>query len=187
MDSLQIENEQYKVEFRKVNIVTGSSNDVHNYMVSYNFAEDKELTSSLEIICKINENQNNCVIHASFIAINLNEHSAFILNDSVFLAIGNEVCKFQLPNLALIWRTKSDTSVCFGLYPSSEQDYIIVHGECEISRLNLMGKIEWQASGKDIFTEGFEIFSTQIEVIDFNFEKYRIDLSSGNIALQKGG
>lgn len=47
----------------------------------------------------------------------------------------------------------------------------------------MSGTIEWRTSGKDIFTEGFELFSDHIEVIDFNKEKYRIQIDNGLISL----
>ena len=44
-------------------------------------------------------------------------------------------------------------------------------------------KLLWVTSGKDIFTEGFEIFQDYIEAIDFNNEKYRIEIQSGDSKL----
>jgi hypothetical protein len=34
--------------------------------------------------------------------------------------------------------------------------------------------------GKDIFSEGFTLHDDHVEVVDFNQEKYRIDLSTGS-------
>ena len=39
----------------------------------------------------------------------------------------------------------------------------------------------WKTSDADIFTQGFELASDAIKIIDFNNDKYRINISSGKI------
>jgi len=177
MERIKIKNPQYEIEIIPDDFLSDSSDSIHGFTTKNNEVENDDPTSSLKITCRTKESKTNCSI---------SEHSAFILNDSLFLAVGNDVCKIKLPDLELTWRTKSDTALCFGLYPLLEQDCIIVHGECEITRLKFTGEIEWIVSGKDVFTGVFRISATQIEVSDFNDAKYLIDISSGRITLLKG-
>ena len=42
---------------------------------------------------------------------------------------------------------------------------------------------EPSAGGKDIFSESFALYDDHAEVVDFNQEKYRIDLVTGHSSL----
>lgn len=162
MNNLSFTTEQYQIEIRVV---------LHG----------------IEIVCTSGEARKSLLLHSNAGLLFLNKRCAVILDDSLFLIIGKEVCRLELPALELAWRLKCDTAACLGICLLPGQGGVIVHGECEISRLDLSGEIAWQASGKDIFTEGFELFSTHIEAIDFNGEKYKIDLITGAISLQRDG
>jgi hypothetical protein len=107
------------------------------------------------------------------------------MGNDLFVAIGDQICCITLPGLELKWNVKADTATCFGVYYSDRYHCLISHGECEICRLGLDGKIQWTASGKDIFTMGFALHSNNIEAVDFNNEKYSIDIATGKTALIK--
>ena len=66
-------------------------------------------------------------------------------------------------------------ATCFGLYWESSCGFLISHAELEISRLSLEGYLVWQASGADVFSEGFRLLPGYIEVVDFNGSVYRLD------------
>jgi hypothetical protein len=184
MNNLLLTNGQYKVEiidetdFSK-NFIDIPEKPSIRHALNENFAP----TCWYRVTCQSNDLQKACYVLSDGSPTSVNEHSGLLSKDALLLAIGYRVCKLQLPGLELIWNTRTDTSACFGLYFSPLQDGLLVHGECEITRLELNGKIDWQVSGKDIFSEDFQIFPSHIETVDFSHEKYRIDIATGNIAL----
>jgi hypothetical protein len=48
------------------------------------------------------------------------------------------------------------------------------------------GEMVWQTSGKDIFTGSFSLHEDFIAVVDFNDERYRIDIEKGVCNLTEG-
>jgi len=93
------------------------------------------------------------------------------------------MCSLHLPTLDLEWHTQTDWATCFGVYHSLKHKCFISYGELEIARVSYSGEIIWQASGKDIFTNGFVLHDDYIETIDFNDEQYRIDVETGRCEL----
>jgi hypothetical protein len=87
--------------------------------------------------------------------------------------------------LEIQWFHKVDFVACFGIYYLEEHNCIISHGEVDIVRISLDGIIEWHTIGKDIFTEGFTLHKDYIEAIDFNHDKYRIDIITGASSIIK--
>ena len=80
--------------------------------------------------------------------------------------------------MTLLWRTKADTATCFEIY--KYQDRSIIHGELEISRLNIRGKILWQQISADIFTtldgeNNFLLTDNYILATDWENNKYKFD------------
>ncbi|MEP6988826.1 MAG: hypothetical protein ABI970_24710, partial [Chloroflexota bacterium] len=66
-----------------------------------------------------------------------------------------------------------------GVYHLPQLESYLTHGELDIARVSYDGEIIWSSSGKDIFSNGFTLYDTFVEAIDFNNEKYHIDLSTG--------
>ena len=106
-------------------------------------------------------------------------HSAFVRGDTCFVAVGPFVCALELPTLRLLWHTRADTATCFGVYDAPSYASIISHGEFEIVRLSYSGQLLWSASGRDIFSEGFEIHEHHAEAIDFAGTRYTFELETG--------
>ena len=95
------------------------------------------------------------------------------------MAVGDHVIALSLPKLGQLWAKKLDEATCFGVHYMKKLDCLIIHGELAISRVSTDGKINWSSWGKDIFSEGIVIFEDHVEAIDFNMEKYSIDIDSG--------
>jgi hypothetical protein len=113
-------------------------------------------------------------------ASGVHEHSAFVRADTCFVAVGPFVCALELPTLRWLWHTRTDTATCFGVYDAPGYASIISHGELEIARLSYSGQLLWSGSGRDIFSEGFELHEQHAEVIDFYGTRYRFDLETGH-------
>ncbi len=90
------------------------------------------------------------------------------------------MCALTLPSLDLAWSVAVDDATCFGVYHSLKHDCYVSHGELSVARVSLDGAVVWSAGGKDIFSEGFVLHDDYAEAVDFNREKYRINLVSGD-------
>jgi hypothetical protein len=115
----------------------------------------------------------------------VHEHSALVIDDRLYLAVGDHVAclSLELPH-RLIWATRVDTATCFGVYWDSGRAALISHGELEVSRLSLRGHLLWQSSGADIFSNGFRLLPEYIEVVDFNQTIYCLDYVTGEPSLR---
>jgi hypothetical protein len=125
----------------------------------------------------------SCIILAEGGATGIHEHSAILHGGRYIVAVGRYMCSLRLPLLELEWSTPVDTATCFGVYRSLKHACYISHGELEIARVSYSGEIVWSASGKDIFTGHFTLLEDFIEVVDFNDEKYRVELADGRCEL----
>jgi hypothetical protein len=126
-----------------------------------------------------NGNLHECVLHADGGASRIHSASALVRENQLLVAVGSYLCALQLPGLQVDWQVQVDFATCFGVYYSETCDAYFSHGELEVARVSCSGTLVWSASGKDIFSEGFELHSDHIKVIDFNREAYRIDLETG--------
>ena len=77
------------------------------------------------------------------------ENSKIVENDRILICCSNSIFCLSIPDLTLLWQTKADEVICFEIL--KYKDSYIVHGELEITRLDIDGKIIWQKSGADIF------------------------------------
>lgn len=114
----------------------------------------------------------------------VHKHSALMIGDKLYLAVGDTVVCLSLEStFKLLWSVKTDMATCFGVYWSQRQRAFISHGESEITRLATDGVIVWQTSGADIFTEGFRLLPDYIEAVDFNKSVYWLDYATGEVLL----
>jgi hypothetical protein len=110
----------------------------------------------------------------------VHERSALVIHDKLYLAVGDHLACLSLEfPYRLVWSTRVDTATCFGVYWDSQRAALISHGELEIARLSLHGDLVCQASGADIFSEGFRLLPDYIEAVDFNRTIYRFDYVTG--------
>jgi hypothetical protein len=100
---------------------------------------------------------------------------------ALYLGAGDEVVALAIPSLEVLWRTKADHACVFGLQEIEGEDALLVHGELEITRLGLDGRIQWQRGGRDIFTGGCVIDDDEVIAIDWDGAEYRWRLSDGEM------
>ncbi|MFZ6862517.1 hypothetical protein ACO0K7_07770 [Undibacterium sp. Ji67W] len=109
----------------------------------------------------------------------IHQHSAVLLDDNLYLAVGDSIVCFNLGGRELVWALPVDSATCFGIHYDARRDALISHGELEIARVSKDGKIVWTSSGADIFSEGLTLQPDFIQAIDFNRKVYRFDFSTG--------
>jgi hypothetical protein len=159
----------------------GSRDNVRTYKKTYNFAEGNFSPPSKHglLVTDGTVELASCIFLAGGGKTAVHLHSLVAVQNKCMVAVGNTVCALEVPTLNLLWHRPVDSCTCFGVYLLEEERSLISHGELEIVRLSLMGKIEWRTGGADIFTGSFRLYEDYIEAVDFNGQLYRIDLDSG--------
>lgn len=104
---------------------------------------------------------------------------ALCQGDQILLGIGPYVVCVDVLTGEPTWSQQVDDVTVFAIYPLPSQDALLIHGEMEITKLALDGSIQWQATGRDIFTGEVTIRDNQVEVSDFNDDIYAICLATG--------
>ncbi len=155
-----------------------SSDYLQAYSRVYDLEPKHQPSSIYAVAC---DDQSNCLILAGGGSTGVSKQSAILQNSNTWIGIGDQLVCLSLPNLQLLWNKQIDEATCFGVYLSPDGLGILVHGEISVSKVSFSGKTLWSSAGKDILTEGFQVYDKHIEVIDFNKEKYQIDIESGNI------
>jgi outer membrane protein assembly factor BamB len=119
------------------------------------------------------------VFGASGGASAMHAHSALVIGERLYLAVGDSVVCFDLERQALTWSTRVDSATCFGVYHEPARCALIAHGELEISRISLDGYITWQRAGADIFSGDILLEPDAVWVTDFDGRLYRFSYETG--------
>ena len=179
---LILQKDKYEIVIEKNEIYTaGSADNKHAYDLEYSLGDNAIRPSSRHSVIVKNRDDvlRSCILLADGGATGIHEHSALIYEDSCIIAVGQFMCSLQIPSLELDWQTEVDCATCFGVYYSAKHNCFISHGELQITRVQPGGKVLWQAGGRDIFTNGFELHENYIEVVDWNDERYRMNIDTG--------
>ncbi|WP_202898546.1 hypothetical protein [Flavobacterium saliperosum] len=160
-----------------------SSDNLYNYDKKYFDESDYIFPSIYGIRVVRDEEEFSAIIGSAGGATAASNKSVIVENDKLFMCCGDSVYCLSLPDLNLNWKTKVDTITCFELFKID--NFFIVHGELEITRLSIEGEIEWQHSGRDIFVtqngeNDFEIKNGIIIAKDWDNNEYKFDFK-GNV------
>jgi len=121
----------------------------------------------------------SCLLIAPGGGTRVHSHSALLHDGRCLVAVSSFLVCLRLPDLSLLWHIQADPSTCFGVYHLPQYQSYLSHGELEIARISYDGAMVWSSSGKDIFTNELALHDAYVEVLDFNNERYHIDLSTG--------
>ncbi len=175
-----IEIGKYKVEiFTDETYEIGSANNINNYDFEYLEPENKYNSTFVGLKIYENEELNKSILIGSEGGnTGINENSKIIEENRILICCADKIFCLSFPELILLWKTKADEMTCFEIF--KRDDYYIVHGELEITKLNENGKILWQKSGADIFTtingkNDFEITEKYIIATDWENRIYKFD------------
>lgn len=111
------------------------------------FENDEEIRSA--VVCKIGG------------ATGIHEESALIIGNNLYLCCCDNIYCLSIPDLDLKWNKRLDPTTCFGIYPFKGD--LIIHGELQISRIDLNGNQKWTFGVRDIFVTQDESDSVKIE------------------------
>ena len=181
-DRLQLEFQQFSIVLEDDrNYSVNSADNTRSYNQQLLLTDGSHHFSSKHSLSVFKDNKlvNSCIMLAEGGASAVHPHSAIIHDESCFVAVGSMICCVKLPSLDLVWKTEVDSATCFGVYHSDKHSCFISHGECDIVRLCYDGKIIWSQGGKDIFSEGFSVSDDFVTATDFNGEKYRFEITTG--------
>ena len=180
---LKIPSRRYEISLVDETTYTpGSSDIIKQYLMEYKLSESKSFTTGHGVIIgSLEEPNNSCILFANAAPTTIHDRSYQIQNDKLYFAVSDYMVCLELPSLDLVWSLKVDSVCCYGVHYSDGHGCLISHGECEISKVSFDGALDWNIAGKDIFAGGFDLYDDHIEVVDFNGEKYSIDIESGEM------
>jgi len=153
----------------------GSPDNVRKYPFEQNFADRRHASVHGILINGVPL----AVFGAGMGATGVHQHSAKVVENSLYLAVGNRIVCVELNPFQFRWSIEADTATCFGIYFEKENHALLSHGELQIGRFSQDGQLNWTAGGSDIFTGDFELFSGHIRVKDFNGRVYRLSYQTG--------
>lgn len=153
-----------------------STDNLRTYLFTVNLAYEARASSVHGVLLNgtrlvVLGNQGGCSgVHAN---------SCVYLEGNLYVAVGDSVACLKLDPFEFQWSVKTDYATCFGIYFQEQRQALISHGEIEISRISVAGKVLWRSSGADIFSEGVFLLPNFIQAVDFNQKPYRFDYANG--------
>lgn len=165
------------------NFTLNSTDNITSYLIEYfdgtNMEDRFYPTSKYGIrIIKDDLEINSAIICEIGTGTTIHKNSFVINNDNLMICCADKVYSIGLPDLKLNWKNRIDPATCFGIYKF--EDDFIVHGELEISRINIKGEIKWQFGARDIFvlpdgSRAFSIIDNKIHIKDWENNEYILD------------
>lgn len=179
---LELHADNYRIVLTKIDPYSADSTDnADHFDRVYALGEERERYTSIHAVHVLTETEEMaaCLLHTGGGATGIHERSAMLVKGVLYVAVGPWIIALQLPELAMLWSTQTDTATCFGILFAEKHQCLISHGELEIARISLTGSICWQAGGADIFTNGCELDGDVVRAIDWNGQTYDFDINTG--------
>ena len=180
--TLQLEGEGCVVMFHEEPTYSPRSADnARRYAREYELQEKGySPASSYGVVCRGPLGQeSSCILFAGGGCTRVHQQSAVIIGPRCFIGVGDQLCGLVLPSLEMCWTVKIDLATCFGVYYSARHRCLLSHGELEIARVDLDGRVIWSHGGRDIFSEDFRVFDDHVEAVDFYHDVYRFEINGG--------
>ena len=181
---------KYKIEiYSDETYENGSVENLNKYDLKY--LEDENKYNSTFVGIKIYENEvikKSAIIGSEGENSGISESSKIIEENRILICCADKIFCLSFPELQLMWKTKTDEISCFEIF--KKDNFYIVHGELEISKLNENGKILWQKGGADIFTtisgeNVFELTEKYIIAKDWENRIYKFDYNGNEFTDMK--
>ena len=171
---------RYEYNDQIIEVFNEEADSPNNYSLIYFSGDENDYQVSHHGI-RVFENgiaKASCLLIGFGGATGISENSSLIQENTLLVCCCDTIFCINLPALQLNWKLKADLATCFQVLPL-EKDFI-VHGEVEISRIDINGNVKWSFSGHDIFvcldgTSAFELLSDHILLHDFLGNSYMLD------------
>lgn len=170
--------EVYNDQFYSV----GSADNINEYNKIFFGDNATEYPTSKHGVRIIEQDKivDNCLIVGSGGATTVHEKSSLINKNQLVICCCNSLFCLSLPTLDIEWITVADPVTCFQVFEHNNE--YIVHGEMQVAKLDIFGKIKWEFGEGDIFAsmdnqEEFRIVSDGILLSDFAKTQYKIDFN----------
>lgn len=181
---MEVQHKQYKIEFVNAsNYTLDSSDNIEEYNFEYfngTQNEDKVYSTSKHGI-RVFENDeeiNSAIICEVGGATGIHSRSFLVEDENLFICCCDKIYSLKIPELTINWSKRLDPASCFGIYKFKGD--LIIHGELQISRIDLQGNIKWSFGACDIFVtpdgqESFVIEQETIKLKDWAGYEYTLD------------
>ena len=166
-----------------------SADNIHKYDFEYLEAEKKYNSTFVGVkIYEYKKLVKSTIIGSEGVNSTISENSKIIEQNRIVICCADKIFCLSSPELNLLWKTKADEITCFEIF--KKDNFYIVHGEMEISKLDENGKILWQRGGADIFTtisgkDDFEINEKYIIATDWENRTYKFDFDGNDFTDMK--
>lgn len=158
---------------------SGSVDNINTYKFEYFNETEYQLTTQIGVkLYEKGEIKYSAIIGSDCGATGIYENSYIIEEYRMLICCSNTIFCLSKPKLKLLWKTIADEITCFKIF--KKEDFYIVHGELEITKLNSDGEILWKKSGANIFinmgeTNSFELTEKYIVAKDWDNRNYKFD------------
>lgn len=111
-------------------------------------------------------------------ATTIHDKSVVVTNDSLLICYCDKVYSLSIPKLELKWKKRFDLATCFAIY-SFKEDFII-HGELQVTRIDIDGHEKWNFGARDIFVtpdgqDSFRLINDKIKLRDWEGYEYLLN------------
>lgn len=171
----------YGTEIRIIkedNYKFNSLDNVRKYNKVY-FSSGNDVKSSTTEIGVIFTIADIKILLASSGFSSVHETSYLIIEDSLYVCVGDSIFSININDFSLNWVRKADDISCFQIFYFNNK--LIVHGELNISCFETYGNKKWNFTARDIFvtldgSNDFYISDSKIHVKDWDNNEYILNV-----------
>jgi hypothetical protein len=181
---MEVKHKQYKIKIVNASSYTlNSSDNIEEYKYEYfqgTQNEDRVYPTSKQGI-RVFENEeelNSAIVCEVGGATGIQENSFLVEEDNILICCCDKIYSLKIPELSINWTKRLDPATCFAIYKFKGD--LIIHGELQISRIDLQGNEKWNFGARDIFvtqdgTESIQIEQETIKLKDWEGYEYILD------------
>jgi hypothetical protein len=158
----------------------GSSENVHRYGREIALSAHREQATGVEVRVD-GQPVSTAVLLCEDGCPGMTDGRALLRDGTLFVCMRDHVAALALPSLEVRWTADVDDACVFDIDEIPGADALLVHGELNITRLGLDGRMQWQRGGADIFTGGCWIAGGAVVAVDWLGAEYRWRLEDGEV------
>lgn len=181
---INVEFDKYTIEiFNDPTYINNSTDNINHYDNIYGDIHNKPSSKHGVFLKHDGDIIKSLMLLGTGGSTGIHKNCYVIILNYLYICVGNSLFKINILDLSLIWKVKIDDATAFQVFEM--HNYLIIHGELSISRLNQDGKIIWQNYGSDIFVteseNNFQIINNEIHVNSWDKRSYIFNFNGINI------